>query len=124
MPEFRESLAHYLYFLWFWHHNKKKTSFVLLGLWADFTAKEAKRTRKALDGLVQPLDSTCNFKRGSKGAQTSLYPPTFRKTRQRPDPDLNAAGLELQAIDMTGRAIFLHFGALRLKVWYFSDQQL
>lgn len=117
MPEFRECLAHYLTFLLFWQYqrDKQQTSLRLLGLLADLTNEEVQRTNTAKDGLVQRLESTCNFKRGCRSGQTDLYPTMFRSTAKNPNP-LSIQNLELQGINHTSRAILLDFGVIHLKV--------
>ncbi|KAF8887652.1 hypothetical protein CPB84DRAFT_1749702 [Gymnopilus junonius] len=123
MPEFRESLAHFLYFFAMWNLYKGKTSFVLFGLWADYTAAEVKRTGKGKEGLVQKLDSTCAFKRGTKGCQTLLFPQSFRKSKARPNPS-SLQTLELKKVEHTSRAIFFTFGSMCLKVAYLTHTSI
>jgi hypothetical protein len=114
MPEFRESLAHFLLLFWLYKHYK--TNWTLQALWADLTEAEVKHLRIGRDGLVQCLDNTCSFKRGSKNAQTALYPQRFRKTRS-DSPPQDLRSLQLIGIDHSPRAIFLNFtGDLRFKV--------
>ncbi|KAF8884264.1 hypothetical protein CPB84DRAFT_1850684 [Gymnopilus junonius] len=98
-------------------------SFVLLGLWADYSAAEVKWTGKGKDGLVQKLDAMCTFKRGSKGCQTHIFPQGLHKTQaQKNPPSLNT--LELKAIEHTSRVIFLMFGSMRLKVAYLTHTSI
>ncbi|KDR67116.1 hypothetical protein GALMADRAFT_161738 [Galerina marginata CBS 339.88] len=120
MPEFRESLAHYLCLLWFWERWRDEIEFILLGLWADSTSKEAGGTLK---GFVQRLDNTCKFVRGSKGGQTALYPPTLRKTSKCPTPD-DITTLQLRGVGWNPRASFLDFGSLRLKIAYLTHTSI
>src|ERR1700728_3422350 len=117
MPEFRECLAHYIFIIWLW--NNHKSEYILLGLWADLTDSEVKRSGLAKNGLVQKLRPTSTIKRGSKGSQTCIYPPTLQKTKkiQNPAP---LSMLELKEISHNPRAIFLDFGSLRLKVSHLS----
>lgn len=117
MPEFRECLAHYLIFLLFWKYlrDQLRANFRLLGLLADLTNEEVKRTHMAQDGLVQRLGPTCNFKRGCNLGQTDLYPSPFRCTSKNPNPP-SIQSLELRGINHTSRAILLDFGVVHLKV--------
>jgi hypothetical protein len=117
MPEFRECLAHYLTFLLFWRyqHDQLKANFRLLGLWADLTNDEVKRTHMAQNGLVLKLGPTCNFKRGCNLGQTDLYPALLRSTAKNPNPP-SIQSLQLLNLNHTSRAIFLDFGLVHLKV--------
>jgi hypothetical protein len=121
MPEFKESLAHFL--LLFYLYHKYKTNWTLLNLWADFSDAEVKHLRKGQDGLVQCLDHTCAIKRGSKSHQTAIYPQRCRQTRPgKPPQELQS--LQLVGLDRSPRAIFLIFNnELRLKVsaFYFYN---
>jgi hypothetical protein len=117
MPEFRECLAHYLIFSLFWEYQRDqlKANFQLLGLLADLTNEEVRRTHTAQDGLVQRLGPTCNFKRGCNLGQTDLYPALLRSTSKNPNPP-SIQTLELRRVNHTSRAILLDFGVVHLKV--------
>lgn len=124
MPEFRESLAHYLYLFWFYHHHR--TNWVLLALWADMTNADAKRTGKGKDGLVQRLDRACTLKRGCNMGQTDIFPPFLRQPKAKAgDPSntcLKLENLTLTDLAHTPRAIYLIFGYVRLKVSVWHDK--
>ncbi|KAF8072162.1 hypothetical protein FPV67DRAFT_1779227 [Lyophyllum atratum] len=121
MPEYqyRECVAHYLVLLWWYEHWKLKTPLALIALWADGSKTEAANSSNASDGHVYRLDATCDVIRGTSGAQTSLWPPTWKKTRKNPNPpSINT--LSLKDITMTGRAVILDLGKLFLKFSYLT----
>jgi hypothetical protein len=122
MPEYRELLAHLLILLYLLRIAfTSGSTFTILGLWADYTKAEAKRQKKnsrARKGLVCKLDNKCIFKRGTKGCQTSLYPPMLQKKKGNPNPEpLSVLRLESpEAVTATNRALILNFGRLYLSV--------
>lgn len=118
MPELRECLAHYWFLLWFFDLYNSKTSFQLIALWADATPAEEKKV-SAQDGHVYRLTATSSVKRGSKGAQTPLWPLDFTVTKDTPDPP-SIQTLELKGVSTTSRAIILDMGPQFLKVSAFE----
>lgn len=114
MPEYRESWAHYLLFLWFFNSLRFFTSFKLLALWANASKAEAGSVG-AQDGHVYILEGDRTIMRGTNKAQTPLFPPQLVMTKDRPHPP-SIQSLELQGVATTSRAIVLNLGGLSLKV--------
>jgi hypothetical protein len=114
MPEMRECIAHFLFlsaFLQFCLENE--IDLQLLGLWAD--ASKAEERSMASDGLVYCLDALSTVYRGTCGAQSSLWPPMWRKVKGKPDPPL-IQSLKWGAVSFTNRAIVMDLGLLHFQV--------
>lgn len=114
MPEIRECIAHFLSlsaFLQFCLENR--IDLQLLGLWAD--ASKAEEMSMASDGLVYCLDACSTVYRGTCGAQSSLWPPMWRKVKGKPDPPL-IQSLKWGAVSFTNRAIVMDLGPLYFQV--------
>ncbi|KAJ7572285.1 hypothetical protein C8J56DRAFT_1069015 [Mycena floridula] len=128
MPEYREVWAHLqllLYLLWI--AFKSGSDLTVLGLWADSTKEEAKKSKKGSrshQGLVYQLDSSCSFLRGTHKHQTPLYPPQLRKNRSNPNPpSISEANLRLSSpnsITATNRALILNFETLHLSLAFLT----
>lgn len=85
-------------------------------LWADATKSEEKSSG-AQDGHVVQLENTCNWKRGNRSGQTSLYPPMFSFSKKNQNP-ASIQTLELKNFSTSGRAITLNFGGAALQVCF------
>lgn len=112
MPEYWESFAHYLLFLWFFTSLCFFTSFKLLALWADASKAEAVG---AQDGHVYILEGDRTIMRGINKAQAPLFPPQLVMTKDWPHPP-SIQSLELQGVATTSWAIVLNLGGPSLKV--------
>ena len=92
---------------------------LLLALLGDASKEEV--LNLGLDGFVMKLDHTCEIKRGSGAHQSYLVPHALfygassPPSSPKPRP-ISEAGLELQGIHRSGRAVFLDFGFIYLKV--------
>ncbi|PPQ87169.1 hypothetical protein CVT24_006894 [Panaeolus cyanescens] len=76
MPELVEGIAHYLTTSWGLEYYKDSPRRVL-GLYADFTDKEAKKERLSND-LVQELGPQTRKFRGTRGHQGDLIAPELQ----------------------------------------------
>lgn len=114
MPEMRECIAHFLFLLWFLQYCLENgIDLRLLDLWADASKTEEKSL--APDGLVYCLDALSTVYRGTCGAQSSLWPPMWRKVKGKPDPPL-IQSLKWEAVSFSNRAIVMNLGPLHFQV--------
>lgn len=119
MPEGGEGEGTYIVTVKVWEDIRGNDSWHVKALHADGTLKEstsAKRDSRLGQGLVSQLDSTCTFKRGNVNAQTSLWPPMWRKYRSSNTDPPSIQQLQLKGIDHTCRSLILDLGPLRLQV--------
>ena len=116
MPELRECIAHFLYMSHFFQYCiEKGIDLSLIGLWADAT--EAESHLLAPDGLVYCLSASSKVKRGSRSAQTSLWPEMWKITHTQPDPP-SIQSLVWKGVHWTSRAIVMDMGRLHFQVCY------
>lgn len=115
MPEIHECIAHFRYLKIFYDHSiQNQADLHVLGLWAD-TSLKPEEAGLAPDGNVYSLTPDSTTQQGSKGGQTSLWPPMFQQTEENPEPTPILA-LVWQGISHTSRAIILNFGVLFFQV--------
>jgi hypothetical protein len=117
MPEYRESWVHFLLARHIFT-SEQNLDWTVLGLWADATKKEARAARaNSLQraGHVYPLDASSTIKRGTNGAQTSVWPQMWRQMKKGPTPP-SIQTLRLCNMESAGRSITLDFGPLCLMV--------
>lgn len=114
MPEIRECIAHFHFLFSFLQFCLEKgIDLRLLGLWAD--ASKAEEKVLASDGMVYRLDAHSTVHRGTCGAQTSLWPPMWRKVQGNPDPP-PIQSLRWGAVSFSNRAIVMDLGVLHFQV--------
>ena len=117
MPELRECIAHFLCVSHFFQYCiEKNCNLSLIGLWADATDSESQLL--APDGLVYRLSASSTVKRGSRSAQTSLWPEMRKKTRAQPNPPA-IQSLVWEGVHWTSRAIIMDMGELYFQVCNF-----
>lgn len=109
MPEIRECLAFYhIARNWFERAQKDEQLLHIQCIWADAADSNHSETKLTKDGLPFVLPNTSTIKRGNKGSQYPLFPPTLRMTKRRPDPPaLNT--YQLFEVDKTMRSLILGF---------------
>lgn len=114
MPEYRESLSHYIVLSKLWHHVRSSSVWIVIAIWADATKEDETRS-PGVQNRIQRLDASSTWKRGSGQGRTSLWPPMWHKTPSNPNPPPISA-LELKDIKHTNRSMVLDFGQLWFKV--------
>lgn len=118
MPEDREKHAHAIVMKKLFDKLVSDgCDFRLLGIWVDGTNKEQEKARRGTrlhEGHVFKIDPTCKFVRGSRKAQTLVFPAMYAPATGRgaskapPPPPLS----ELVLTDMSegSRSVCLEFG--------------
>ena len=108
--------------LWFFQFClEQKLDLQVLALWADASEKEEKKL--APNGLVYRLDASSTVARGSRNAQTTLWPGPFQKTKKNPNPP-SIQTLGLKGVTYSNRTIILDMGPLHFQVSFFQCYML
>ncbi|KAJ6590886.1 hypothetical protein B0H10DRAFT_2233459 [Mycena sp. CBHHK59/15] len=81
----------------------------------DSEAAPAGAPASVKEGLPRVLTPSSSVQRGQRSHQTSVYPPTFKPTSEKPNPPLLET-LVLEKITYTHRALILHFNSILLMV--------
>ncbi|KAJ6629643.1 hypothetical protein B0H10DRAFT_1986122 [Mycena sp. CBHHK59/15] len=84
----------------------------------DSEAAPAGAPASVKEGLPRVLTPSSSVQRGQRSHQTSVYPPTFKPTSEKPNPPLLET-LVLEKITYT-RALTLHFNSILLMVQYLT----
>ncbi|KAJ6624777.1 hypothetical protein B0H10DRAFT_2006050 [Mycena sp. CBHHK59/15] len=85
----------------------------------DSEAATAGAPASVKEGLPHVLTPSSSVQRGQRSHQTSVYPPTFKPTSEKPNPPLLET-LVLEKIMYTHRALILHFNSILLMVQYLT----
>ncbi|KAJ6597394.1 hypothetical protein B0H10DRAFT_1941740 [Mycena sp. CBHHK59/15] len=85
----------------------------------DSEAAPAGAPASVKEGLPRVLTPSSSVQRGQRSHQTSVYPPTFKPTSEKPNPALLET-LVLEKITYTHRALTLHFNSILLMVQYLT----
>jgi len=117
MPERREYRAILLLLLLLIFLFTGGAVLTVLALWIDSTETEQERSKdpRAKAGLVHPIGPSSSHVRGKNKAQTSVYPPMWKKSKLQPDPP-PISTLVFKSVKETGRALVMDFGSLYLHV--------